>query len=223
MIEIMKKLMSRIVKSVALAGLVAVLGFGAAVTSFAEESVDFNAETSAISGQALTLSNAADAYVSPDTSSEKKASFAAGDYVFVVSENGGWYEIFYKGETLYIPSEAIPQDALASAQAQAQETAEAAAQELEQQEKQAAASSEAFVRQQRAERNALIWKVVIGILVVAIIVVSIIIAVKSKDDQKAEEGAKAEEAPKAEDGNKTEETPKAEEVKTEEKKADETK
>ncbi|WP_185752394.1 hypothetical protein [Butyrivibrio sp. AE2032] len=201
-------------KSVALAGLVAVIGFGTAVTSFAEEAVDFSTETNVVSGQIIGLAGDADAYVSPDASSEKKASFAAGDSVYMISENDGWYEIFYKGETLYIPSDAISQDAFASAQAQAQEAAEAAAEELEQQEKQDAATAEAFVRQQRAERNALIWKIVIGILVVAIIAVSIVIAVKGKDDQKTEE-AKAEEA-------KAEEV-KTEDSKTEEKKAEENK
>ena len=138
-------------------------------------------EQSSFVGVVKELTFDADAYASKDTSSEVKMSFYKGDSVMVIGESDGWYEIFYGGETLYLQDlgEGLEDPAVAESDTQEEEVA-ALDDEFEAYKQQDAVVSEAFVRQQRAEKNALIWKIVIAVLVVAIIAVSIVIALKNK-------------------------------------------
>lgn len=184
-------------------------------------------DASSVIGRVTELSADADAYVSKDTSSQKKMSFKKGESVFVLGSGDGWYEIFYKGENLYIPENTISQEKVAEAEQQASEQSSALAveqvaqaeemdkgteelleeiketkgseevteddlgealdKEFKEYERQDAAVSEAFEREQQAKRNALIWKIVIGVLVVAIIALSVVIAVKNKKADEEED------------------------------------
>ncbi|MBO5620096.1 MAG: hypothetical protein J5959_00530, partial [Butyrivibrio sp.] len=176
-------------------------------------------QPSSVIGRVTELTSDADAYASKDTSGKKVLSFKKGEPVFVTDKSDGWYQIFWKGETYYIPASTISAEAVAAAEDKASEQSSAFNQELEQQDKEMkeaaeemvkeaaekyaasksrdgsgpkdqssmtdeewlealdkefeeaqkteAAMVEEVLRQQKAKRNALIWKIVIGVLVAA--------------------------------------------------------
>jgi hypothetical protein len=141
--------------------------------------VSFTMDAQSVSGQVITLSEDAKAYTSADESTDVAESFSKGDTVYVVEEANGWYQIFYKGENLYIPVSSITSENVQESQKQAEELAKDVDEELKAAEKNDVAEIEAFWRQRRSQRNALIWKIVIAILVVAILVVSVVTGVKN--------------------------------------------
>ena len=161
------------------------------VPVFAAESaseISFTQDAQSVSGQVMALSGDTKAYKDKDESSEVAQSFAKGDSVYVVEEADGWYQIFYKGENLYIPVSSISSEAAIESQEQAQELAKEASEELKVAEKRDVAEIEAYERQKRSKRNARIWEIVIGVLVVSMIVVSVITGIKkSKEEDKKEE------------------------------------
>ena len=142
--------------------------------------ISFSEDTQALSGQVMTLSQDTKAYGTPSTTAEVKLSFSKGETVFVVEESDGWFQIFYKGEELYIPSTSFDETAVEDAKGQAAELAQEASEELKAAEKRDIVEIETIERQRESYRNSIIWKIVIGVLVVLIIVVSVIIALKNK-------------------------------------------
>ncbi len=151
----------------------------------AEENATFS-EEEAISGNVMTLTTPGTAYREANESSEIVAEFAAGDSVFVVSKDGDWIQIFYRGENLYLKtnegsaSEQVvqPDDSV--------ELAKALEEEFSTQEAELDNYTDAMMRQESAKKNAMIWKIVIAVLVVLIIVVSVIIGVKSSKSSSEE-------------------------------------
>ena len=103
-------------------------------------------------------------------SAEAVATFSAGDSIFVVSEENGWYKIYYKGEYAYVNT---------SFDAAAQEEVEELKQEFQQKEQIDITYVESYQKQLKRAKNALIWKIVIGGLVAAIIVVSVVVGIKN--------------------------------------------
>ena len=189
-------------------------------------------EASSITGRVTELTADADAYADRNTSSQKKASFKKGDSVLLVSKSDSWYQIFYRGELLYIPLSSISDAAVKEAEEKGKKEATAMSselneqakemasdaqlldgkaedealvktegktqvmteeevvelnKELEEQKKESELMAESLERQERIKRNALIWKIVIGVLVVAIIIVSVVIALKNKKADEANE------------------------------------
>ena len=144
-------------------------------------SEDASFETSAVevSGLIITLDGSARAYKEPDTSSEVVIEFKEGESIYKTGESGDFYTIFYKGETLYIMVDEVSQESIASSEASADAQAEAVASEMKNQEKEDTLAFEREEKRIERDRNALIWKIVIAVLVVSIITVSIIIAVRN--------------------------------------------
>ena len=94
---------------------------------------------------------------------------------------------FFKGENLYIPKEGISEEAAMEAEKQSEELAAEVQEEMKEVSKQYEADLETYERQNVSQRNSMIWKIVIGVLVVVIIVLSVIIGVKnmkSEEDDK---------------------------------------
>ena len=151
--------------------------FSMAAESTAEVSYTMDAQS--VSGQVITLSEDATAYTAADESSDAAASFKKGDTVYVVGESDGWYQIFYKGEDLYIPISSIDSETALESQKQAQELAKEADEELKAAEKRDVAEIEAYWRQRKSEQNAMLWKIIIAILVVAIIAVSVVTGINN--------------------------------------------
>lgn len=145
-----------------------------------------NQEAQSFTGQIMTLSEDSKAYAAQDKNSEVVQSFTAGDTVFVVDTTDNWYQIFYKGETLYIPINSITEEDVEEAQKQAEEQAQAVSEELEKAEKVEMASIELLEKQRISQRNALIWKIVIVALVAAIIIVSAVIAISNMNNDKGD-------------------------------------
>ena len=160
------------------------------VKSLASDSETASHDAQSFAGYVMTLSEDATAYTSADETSEAVQNFSAGDSVFVVGEQEGWYQIYYKGETLYITDSSITQENVEEAQKEAEELSQGLKEEQEALDKRAAAEIEAFERENRSQRNAKIWKIVIGVLVMAIIAVSIVIGIKNKKMDEEDKEAK---------------------------------
>ncbi|ADL33501.1 hypothetical protein bpr_I0758 [Butyrivibrio proteoclasticus B316] len=154
------------------------------VMAAADEGVSFSQDMQSFSGQVMTLSQDTRAYATPDESSTGGRAFSKGESVYVVGETDGWYQIFYKGENLYIPVSSINSEDAEEAQAQAQALAEDVEVELKNAEKRDTVEIENAWREARSRRNATIWRIVIGVLVVVSIVVSVIVGLKSKEVEK---------------------------------------
>ncbi len=132
-----------------------------------------------INGTAMQLNNDATAYELKDTSSEVFEKFAAGSYIFVVEADEEWVKIAYKGEFGYIPLIQIGMESIAGAEKSVEEMGQDIADEIDKLDHDTSLGLDNYWRKQRQQRNALIWKIAISILVVAIIVVSVIIGIKS--------------------------------------------
>ena len=153
----------------------AVVGF----TSYANDEASFSESGVSISGFPVVLTNDVKAYSTPSESGDVANTFAGGEAVFITGEDGGFTTIFYKGETLYIKTSDIS-DNIADADSGSDELAA----EFEQKAQNDVTYIDSYLRQQRSQRNALIWKIIIGALVAAIIIISIVIGVKN--NKKAE-------------------------------------
>ena len=176
----MKKVLMRL--AICLACLIS---FGAVQKVYASDSdVSFSQDAQSVSGQIIALSEDAKAYASPDESADVVQSFSKGETVYVLGESDGWYQIFYKGETLYVKNSAITNEDSLESQKQAQELAQEVTEELEEAKKQDVIDTETYERQKISKRNALIWKIVIGVLVAAMLIVSVIIGIKSSKANK---------------------------------------
>lgn len=140
------------------------------------------------SGQVMVLDNDAIAYLQKNESAEQKASFKAGDSVFVTSEDDEWFEIFYKGDVLYIKREAISSEAYASNEASYNKMAQAVEEELISKQNSDKVIIESYEKEKAANVSSKIWKGAIVVLVVLIIILSIVIGINNtKMDHKQEE------------------------------------
>ncbi len=155
----------------------------------AEENTTFS-EEQAVTGNIMILTAPGAAYREASESSEKVAEFAEGDSVFVVSEDGDWIQIFYRGENLYLKtsegaaSEHVVQDD------DSIELSKALEEEFKEQEKVYDIYADSLQRQEEMKKSAMIWRIVIVVLVVLIIAISIVIGVKnskSSSEEKSKE------------------------------------
>lgn len=136
------------------------------------------------SGTVTKLEKDAKAFAQKDDSSDVIAEFSKDDSVFVVNVSGDWTEIYYKGETAYIPSEQISGENIAGAEKSAQDIGRAIDEELEKNDRQTGIEIDNYLRKQRQKVNSLIWKVAIGVILAAIIAVSVLIGIINKDNAK---------------------------------------
>ena len=132
------------------------------------------------SGTVTQLDGAATAYEQKDTTSKVLAEFSGGDSVFVTGVDESWTEIFYKGEKGYILSEQIGHENIAAAEKSVDEIAPAIDEEITKNDLETSIAIDNYLRKKNQELNALIWKIIIGVLVVLIIVVSVIIGRMNK-------------------------------------------
>ncbi len=134
--------------------------------------------------QLLTLDKDVNAYAEPDDSSKILRVIKAGTAVAVVGEEGDYTVIVYQDHDEYIKTNDITQEAIASSENSAKESAAEVDEELNKLKKEDASYIESLERQRIKSRNALIWKTIIIVLVVCIVVVSIITGVKKNKEAK---------------------------------------
>ncbi len=152
----------------------------AKVTAFADDSdVPFKEEAVVITGYPIALPQAATAYDAPSEDANVVHEFAAGDPIFKIGEDNGYIVINYKGESLYIKSDVFDAESMAAAEASVAAQAEEVAKELEQMQQNDQTYVDSYMRQLKSQRNALIWKIVIGVLVALFIIISVVIAVQN--------------------------------------------
>ena len=130
-------------------------------------------------GQVMVLDNDATAFLQKDESSEQKASFKAGDSVFVTGQDEDWFEIFYKGDVLYIKRNAISAETYASNEASNIRMAQAAEEELKSKEKTDTVVIESYEVEEKRNISSIVWKGAIIVLVVLIIILSVVIGISN--------------------------------------------
>lgn len=136
------------------------------------------------SGTVTQLESSVTAYEQKDTSSKVIAEFSGGDSVFVTNVDDSWAEIFFKGETGYIPLDQIGHENIAAAEKSAEEIGQAIDAELTKNDIETSAGIENYLRKKNQGLSAIIWKIAIGALVVVIIVVSVVIGRMNKEESK---------------------------------------
>lgn len=132
--------------------------FTYAVISYAQEE---NSENITFTGELATLNEDADAREAADISSNVITSFKTGDPVYITERLDGWIQIYYKGENLYIKDDN-------GNVASVNDTSDVSA-EMEKQAQTDKAWIESYESQLKAERNARIWRVIIGVIIVGLV------------------------------------------------------
>lgn len=160
------------------------------VSAFAEENdpVPFKETGVVITGMVVTLEQPAVALDAPSEDANVVHEFAAGDPIFKIGEDNGYIVINYKGESLYIKQDDGTQSAIEASEAANAAQAEALEKELEQMQQKDQTYVDSYLRLQQGQRNALIWKIVIGVLVALFIIISIVIAVQNAKKGNAKSG-----------------------------------
>ncbi len=181
-----KRVKVSVVALVIIIAAIFILGQDVPIDKIASESKASEAHTSVAltSGTVTELENDVKAFAQKDTSGKVIAEFSKGDRVFVVNAGDDWIEIYYKGETAYIPSEQISGENIAGAEKSAQDIGRAVDEEIEKNDRQTGIEIDNYLRKQRQKVNSLIWKVAIGVILAAIIAVSILIGIMNKDNAK---------------------------------------
>lgn len=184
-----KSIMTKIVATI----LCGVLALGnPSVTAMAAEDTSSSGTAETISGQVMMIDSDAAAYSSPDESGNVVHEFKAGETMFVLGENNGWYEIFYQGQKMYVSTVAISNDAQATNAQSFEEHVEELDKEFDEAAKADKTYIESWVRQRIRARNSMIWKISIAVLVVLILGVSVFIGVSNSKKAKAENASKEE-------------------------------
>lgn len=187
------KWLSRFIICIAALGIFAAVFSTLNVTALAED-VPFKEESIVITGMVIYLDEPAIALDAPSDNANVVHEFAAGDPIFKIGEDGGYIVISYKGDSLYIKSETVSDETIAAAEASNAVMAEAVAKESEQLFERDLTFIDSYLRQQQRQKNALIWKIVIGVLVALFIIISVVIAVqnnKKGNDKKNDKNEKA--------------------------------
>ena len=117
----------------------------------------------------------ASAYSSADKSSTVTLDLQSGDYIYVTDESDGWYQIYYRGDTLYVDSSVPMTDMDYSDEI----TAELTGMQIT-----GDAWIDEYQMQVRAIKTARTWRIVIAILVVAFIAVTVVSTLKNKKNAK---------------------------------------
>jgi hypothetical protein len=136
--------------------------------------------------QLLTLDKDTNAYAQPSDTSEVLRVIKAGTAVAAVGEEGDYTVIVFQDHDEYIKTSDITQDAIASSESSAKESAAEVDEELNKFKKEDISYIESLERQRIKSRNALIWKTVIIVLVACIIAVSIIMGINKNKVTKEE-------------------------------------
>ncbi|WP_022775332.1 SH3 domain-containing protein [Butyrivibrio sp. AE2015] len=147
---------------------------------------DVNSSQESISGSVMTIIQDTVARSAPDEGASVVVKLSKGDSIFVVGENDGWYEIFYKGKSAYVKvtgtSTGNANDEEISIAAAADSNVNSALEEEFKKKQQFDVTYvDSFERQQRRNRSALVWKIVIAVLVVSIIVISVVIGIRNRN------------------------------------------
>ncbi len=132
-----------------------------------------------INGTVMTLEADAIARREASENSEAVASFSAGDSIFVVSEENGWYKIYYKGDYAYVQASNDSNVATVAMSSSAELD-----KEFNQKEQIDITYVESYLKQQKRARSALVWKIIICVLVVGIIATSVVIGISNAKGKK---------------------------------------
>lgn len=139
-----------------------------------------------ISGDIHNFDVQVDAYEEPDLNSTVVHTFAAGDPVFITSEDDDWYIGYYKSQYIYIYKYATVTDAagdattlLSASEAVDKDALSNEFKNAETQEKQAL---EDYEHQQVQKRNKYIWIAVIVTIAAALVIITVLKALKNIPD-----------------------------------------
>ncbi len=133
-----------------------------------------------ITGTAMTLTSDASMRVAANDNAEIVTNLSAGDIIFVVKEENGWYQVYYKGDYAYVKVSNDSGDSQGTDVATvSMSSTEELDKEFTQKEQLDSTYVESYLIQQRRARIALVWKILIVALVGAIIAVSIVIGVRN--------------------------------------------
>ena len=185
---------SKFISCIAALGIFMAIFSAQNVTAFAEDDVPFKEESIVITGMVVYLEEPAKALDAPSDNANVIHEFAAGDPIFKIGEDNGYIVINYNGNSLYIKSESVSEETIASAEASNAAMEEAVAKEFEQLQQSDQTFVDSYLRQQQSQKNALIWKIVIGVLVALFIIISVVIAIqnsKKNGDKKSDKNEKA--------------------------------
>ncbi len=146
---------------------------------------DVNSSQESISGSVMTIIQDTVARSDPDEGASVVVKLSKGDSIFVVGENDGWYEIFYKGKSAYVKvtgtSTGNANDEEISVAAADSNVNSVLEEEFKKKQQFDVTYVDSFERQQRRNRSALVWKIVIAVLVVSIIVISVVIGIRNRN------------------------------------------
>ncbi len=154
--------------------------FSCSLISHAQE---VNTEATTINGELATLNEDVEAREAADVSSQVVASFNAGNPVYITERLEGWIEIYYQGKNLYIKDD---NGSVASVNDNSEVSAE-----LEKQAQTDKAWIESYESQLKAERNARVWRIVIGAIIIGLVAYIVYKTIKqNKTGEKTEKKKK---------------------------------
>ncbi len=142
---------------------------------------DYTEQSNTVSGEVVTLNSSVQARKEPSDDADVLFEFSAGESIYVVGEDNGWCEIFYKGETAYVKKDQIGEESIASSEASGDILKEELEDEFTQKQQFDITYVDSFHKQQVRDRNAMIWKIIIIVLVVAIIAISVVMTIRMKN------------------------------------------
>ena len=145
-----------------------------------------SAYADSISGDVHNFDVQVDAYEEPDLNSVVVHTFAAGDPVFITSEEDDWYVGYYKSQYIYIYKYATVTDAAGDAttllSASESVDKDALSNEFKNAETQEKQALEDYEHEQTQKRNKYIWIAVIVTLVAALVIITVLKALKNIPD-----------------------------------------
>lgn len=145
-----------------------------------------SAYADSISGDVHNFDVQVDAYEEPDLNSAVVHTFAAGDPVFITSEEDDWYVGYYKSQYIYIYKYTTVTDAAGDAttllSASESVDKDALSNEFKNAETQEKQALEDYEHEQTQKRNKYIWIAVIVTLVAALVIITVLKALKNIPD-----------------------------------------
>lgn len=126
-----------------------------------------------VTGVIKQMNEAASAHESADESSPVTLELKSGDYIYVTGESDGWYQIYYRGETMYVDNTVPVTDRDHSAEIAAELTGMQITD---------TAWIDEYQMQVRAIKTARNWRILIAVLIVAFIGVTAFSTFRKKPD-----------------------------------------
>ncbi len=166
--------------AVAFAVLIFSIGFTNLKVKAESDAVPFSNESVEITGSIVSLDQDVKAYASASEDADVLHEFKAGDSILISGQDGDFVTIYYAGETMFIKSDSISKAAIADSEEKAKELEEAVKNEAEIRNQQNQSYVDSFIRQEESQKRAMVWRIVIGALIVGLLIISVIIGVRSR-------------------------------------------